>query len=259
MFSPRTRGCSLTVGSAVVENLVFPAHAGMFPPEEVYYTATTSFPRARGDVPATLVSPSPSTSFSPRTRGCSGLYHVLDPPTKVFPAHAGMFLAWATGPNMGASFPRARGDVPHRVRIRIARTGFSPRTRGCSRPQLALHILRKVFPAHAGMFLPSRWPRRPHHRFPRARGDVPPRDLRDPRLTRFPRARGDVPFLPARTIPAFWFSPRTRGCSPYVWGGVHWGDVFPAHAGMFPNKHLARRPTPSFPRARGDVPSSTPR
>ena len=90
-FSPRTRGCSRFAATRKGGKSVFPAHAGMFPPEEVYYTATTSFPRARGDVPATLVSPSPSTSFSPRTRGCS--QHIVEfrLPPLVFPAHAGMF------------------------------------------------------------------------------------------------------------------------------------------------------------------------
>ena len=53
--------------------------------------------------------------------------------TRVFPAHAGMFLA-------GCAY-----DGP--------KDSFSPRTRGCSLDIQLGAALQVVFPAHAGMFL----------------------------------------------------------------------------------------------------------
>ena len=94
--------------------------------------------------------------------------------------------------------------------------------------------LAYVFPAHAGMFLP--------HAPTGVVGGG------------FPRARGDVPYTKRCKQESNLFSPRTRGCSGIKNRSRFFGNVFPAHAGMF----LPWKPwiliTKRFPRARGDVP-----
>ena len=151
---------------------------------------------------------------------------------------------------------------------------FSPRTRGCSYFAGQATGLPRVFPAHAGMFLPpciGLWPKTS---FPRARGDVPswPRSVAG--MTVFSRARGDVPSGTDFDVYTLVFSPRTRGCSvngetiapdTFVFP-AHAGmfltgietvplvAVFPAHAGMFRRDGDAPPSRRCFPRARGDVP-----
>ena len=132
-------------------------------------------------------------------------------------------------------FPRIRGDVPfHLVHIEQA-FWFSPHTRGCSGYFHMLEPHQNVFPAYAGMFrLPKRCRRR-RARFPRIRGDVPPRAVSMP--------------VPSR------FSPHTRGCSGLVTHRSGEPTVFPAYAGMFRTGHPPVGGAHRFPRIRGDVPA----
>ena len=156
----------------------------------------------------------------------------------VFPAHAGMFLIFKIAPWIGASFPRARGDVPSGLKHRLYHDRFSPRTRGCSASFTDMGVFSSVFPAHAGMFLMD--------------------TDNQTQLKSFPRARGDVPLRPGRRrVPAA-FSPRTRGCSGCVGFRGQFLLVFPAHAGMFRTLLTAQHVPLCFPRARGDVPSPDP-
>ena len=91
-----------------------------------------------------------------------------------------------------------------------------------------------VFPAYAGMFLPSRTIDDVQEGFPRIRGDVPGnRDY-----------RGEIR----------WFSPHTRGCSELSNRCGHGRLVFPAYAGMFRTGRKSGGISISFPRIRGDVP-----
>ena len=172
-FSPRTRGCSFFAGAHDAGTLVFPAHAGMFRCMWCVAMRCGCFPRARGDVPPASRPTRAANRFSPRTRGCSALAIRRPNGDIVFPAHAGMFLMTPSRDRRTACFPRARGDVPAVVNAAALSAPFSPRTRGCS----ALAIRRPngdiVFPAHAGMFLPSLRPVGGGVGFPRARGDVP--------------------------------------------------------------------------------------
>ena len=95
-FSPRTRGCSFVAGERASILTVFPAHAGMFRVRQDVSNHTSSFPRARGDVPAISFSSSASQAFSPRTRGCSPPAISTCKASPVFPAHAGMFRPGAS-------------------------------------------------------------------------------------------------------------------------------------------------------------------
>ena len=113
---------------------------------------------------------------------------------------------------------------------------FSPHTRGCSSRAIFLPIFSPVFPAYAGMFRSWRGAGCPCGSFPRIRGDVPMR------------------LLPHRRAPVF--SPHTRGCSEPRRVRLPDGPVFPAYAGMFLDGQKDRKTERSFPRIRGDVPSS---
>ena len=152
-----------------------------------------SFPRVRGDVPGLCGPKWCGAWFSPRARGCSGENHGFLPHRLVFPACAGMFRGCLFAANNHRGFPRVRGDVPGKKRLEDESTLFSPRARGCSCLAPPPPFIVLVFPACAGMFLPS----------PSIGGG----------RVRFPRVRGDVP-IPLPTGPkGDQFSPRARGCS----------------------------------------------
>ena len=174
--------------------------------------------------------------FSPLTRGCSSPPPVSPPPVSVFPAHAGMFLRGSVPQTRHARFPRSRGDVPSFENSRALPNTFSPLTRGCSSLYPAKRNSRTVFPAHAGMF--------------------PVIDLEPGHLLRFPRSRGDVPHCTQPNGTHEPFSPLTRGCSPSSTLNQVTCYVFPAHAGMFPVVTVEEQNGTSFPRSRGDVPST---
>ena len=154
----------------------------------------------------------------------------------VFPACAGMFRLGHTFVQFLHGFPRVRGDVPLENIEPDTKSEFSPRARGCSYHCLQCCENRQVFPACAGMFPPVRTSGELHGSFPRVRGDVPV-----PHRVRVRAAR---------------FSPRARGCSATCSPSKARQVVFPACAGMFPQGCIKHDNTTSFPRVRGDVPTS---
>ena len=194
------------------------------------------FPRVRGDVPSPLAHNNSSGKFSPRARGCSAAQRASASSNVVFPACAGMFLGALQCSRHKRGFPRVRGDVPALALPAQAAALFSPRARGCSSSAPGTPASTGVFPACAGMFPRQVSPQRFHRRFPRVRGDVP-----IPTGNRRGRSR---------------FSPRARGCSPTCSPSKARQVVFPACAGMFPQGCIKHDNTTSFPRVRGDVPTS---
>ncbi len=114
----------------------------------------------------------------------------------------------------------------------------SPRPRGCSRVGRAADAAHRLLPAPAGMF-----PR--HCSTSTAR-------------TTAPRARGDVPEVAGGQPHHTLCSPRPRGCSRDVPHGHVRVPLLPAPAGMFPTYRRGSAATGSAPRARGDVPESSP-
>ena len=237
------------------------------------------FPRIRGDVPPLGRCLGICRMFSPHTRGCSyvncdGLYEL-----KVFPAYAGMFRGSVRRGHSSMRFPRIRGDVPAILRAAVMLIRFSPHTRGCSYLSPVKLVVRFVFPAYAGMFLPSVQTISgvqtfsPHTRgcsfcflarylaitvFPAYAGMFRRCMFCRPRSRGFPRIRGDVPIIGRRSGAASEFSPHTRGCSyseDYTDATV---EVFPAYAGMFPPSSTSCKRYSRFPRIRGDVPNRLP-
>ena len=90
--------------------------------------------------------------FSPRARGCSLLSGFVSTTILVFPACAGMFLAFDTSALVSIRFPRVRGDVPRLSNFAVDGDLFSPRARGCSIGRDRHWQNDVVFPACAGMF-----------------------------------------------------------------------------------------------------------
>jgi len=70
----------------------------------------------------------------------------------VFPAYAGVFLAFYFGTQKEKSVPRIRGGVPKGNRASPLAKACSPHTRGCSSYLLRMEERRQVFPAYAGVF-----------------------------------------------------------------------------------------------------------
>ncbi len=233
--SPRTRGCSRRPRGVGLPADVLPAHAGLFPAAAPRPSSRLCPPRARGAVPSSTTPPACADASSPRTRGCS------------LPRHDG------GGLDLGP--PRARGAVPPPRRRRNPSCMSSPRTRGCSHGEIGVGVVESVLPAHAGLFPPQSPKPPPKAGPPRARGAVPAwcervagehgssprtrgcsllrRRLR-PVRRRPPRARGAVPHAGMAVFLTGQSSPRTRGCSGQDGGVGPFGQVLPAHAGLFP-------------------------
>ena len=134
----------------------------------------------------------------------------------------------------GPGFPRTRGDGPWLHTCVPGLIEVSPHTRGWTRGQPRGHVADPGFPAHAGMdpAASGRWRR--GRRFPRTRGDGPP--------------RWPAPVLDSRV------SPHTRGWTRPAPRRRSRPRGFPAHAGMDPCGCSEARPWSRFPRTRGDGP-----
>ena len=152
VFSPHARGCSGTYHLHFCHCTVFPACAGMFPPQLSPRNPHHRFPRMRGDVPVSVQITMLRRGFSPHARGCSCLSPRHRGYPAVFPACAGMFLSRIKSTANVDCFPRMRGDVPRYALAASTPLAFSPHARGCS-PQVVHDVLFvQVFPACAGMF-----------------------------------------------------------------------------------------------------------
>ena len=151
-FSPRARGCSPQSLVSIFVFLVFPACAGMFLDHRFLERGWWGFPRVRGNVPFLFHFALGGSTFSPRARGCSSYTQAETPPSRVFPACAGMFRSKTVPLSTLSRFPRVRGDVPRKPIARLYFDRFSPRARGCSDLKTSTQSLTMVFPACAGMF-----------------------------------------------------------------------------------------------------------
>ena len=90
--------------------------------------------------------------FPPHTRGCTLWPPSRLAPTRVSPAHAGMYPTGTCMCGRRIGFPRTRGDVPWRVNHLYSDSRFPPHTRGCtSLVHVRIPVL-PVSPAHAGMY-----------------------------------------------------------------------------------------------------------
>ena len=172
-FPPHTRGCTQKRIGIMALIKVSPAHAGMYRRHRRNHGCRRCFPRTRGDVPGATKVWGIDTEFPPHTRGCTlgRISTVIS--DRVSPAHAGMYPSKPGWKPRMYRFPRTRGDVPINKSIPPVNIMFPPHTRGCTHDPHRPEDVKKVSPAHAGMYPVGRSPPIRFIRFPRTRGDVP--------------------------------------------------------------------------------------
>ena len=197
---------------------------------------TVSFPRTRGDVPLAAPPGDARAALPPHARGCTCRTPPPIPRTRASPARAGMYPPCGRKPRRARGFPRTRGDVPVAAGTRGGESRLPPHARGCTPASVHSSNPTVASPARAGMYQNAV-----------ALYQVHPG---------FPRTRGDVPFTwPGQTTPA-WLPPHARGCTPAYPAPRAPRTASPARAGMYlPGLPEAGRGR-SFPRTRGDVPST---
>ncbi len=172
----------------------------------------------RGDRPSSSRETTGPNKFTPHARGSTGsrIHHIHG--ILVYPACAG--IDRSSGPTAwpSSSLPRMRGDRPTEDDGYIVSKGFTPHARGSTPRSRDHRLLDTVYPACAGI---DRWPQKsrgPCPSLPRMRGDRPSPLLLSPFRIRFtPHARG---------------STAGRGCA-----GTN-GYVYPACAGIDPQKEV---------------------
>ena len=146
-------------------------------------------------------------------RGCFLLHHRGRGAPGLFPAHAGVFLLLPVFLGDAHPFPRACGGVSTSIRNLSLPAYFSPRMRGCFLIEESDEPLRRLFPAHAGVFREFSMRASLAEAFPRACGGV------------------SIAVLSDDGLPSF--SPRMRGCFPIFYLSWLRNALFPAHAGVF--------------------------
>ena len=213
---------------------VFPAHAGVFLRWSSSVRTCGGLPRTRGGVPPLRGWRVLYPGSSPHTRGCSRPGQHRPGAVRVFPAHAGVFPTTSSARCSARRLPRTRGGVPNPT-AQVRQVGkSSPHTRGCSQRRTLDQAGSQVFPAHAGVFLDG---------VQAMKG-----------AARLPRARGGVPFVGPVARAFNVSSLHTRGCSPDGPEPLVQGEVFPAHAGVFPTPCDRATAASRLPRTRGGVP-----
>ena len=233
-FTPHARGSTHDFDTLAVVGTVYPACAGIDPPEGQNQNHLRSLPRMRGDRPVMATSCSLFRMFTPHARGSTvgGLFefraHV------VYPACAGIDHS-GHGSGWGRKrLPRMRGDRPHSVNVFKRLPAFTPHARGSTEQHRAFQRELIVYPACAGIDPYTRLTGRLEHGLPRMRGDRPnisPISTFDQRFT--PHARGSTNLVRSKNL--------RKG-------------VYPACAGIDPLAGKDRITRPCLPRMRGDRP-----
>ena len=133
--SPHTRGCFPPGAARSILVYVFPAYAGVFPTMTQFTARLKSLPRIRGGVSVGGKDRFTPSESSPHTRGCFRQGFLILIRSTVFPAYAGVFLAFPLFSGHAICLPRIRGGVSDSASSRIMLLGSSPHTRGCFRRQ----------------------------------------------------------------------------------------------------------------------------
>ncbi len=152
-----------------------PAHAGMVPTTLQSPGVAVWFPRPRGDGPGPQLSVIAGNGVPPPTRGWPHQWHDWRRHVRGSPAHAGMAPAGRQPSRAGRGFPRPRGDGPSPPVVANAPPAVPPPTRGWPFPIHMPQRRDRGSPAHAGMAPTAASQCVSCGRFPRPRGDGPPR------------------------------------------------------------------------------------
>ena len=158
-------------------------------------------------------------------------------PFRVYPACAGIDHCLAFYIAKRGGLPRMRGDRPYAQQLRDEKAQFTPHARGSTSEGTEKGDKPKVYPACAGI------------------------DLRTIQATLqnfcLPRMRGDRPKNSCRKRLTFLFTPHARGSTVSFRDCLEPKLVYPACAGIDPQKELRAAAARRLPRMRGDRPPDT--
>ena len=230
--SPRTRGTAAPSLRARRSCRFIPAHAGNRWKHRQLDGHITVHPRARGEQVRVNRPRARAAGSSPRTRGTGPGESAARPGRRFIPAHAGNRQSRPAPGRRGSVHPRARGEQSRIYRVRVLKSGSSPRTRGTVGHRAFGHLPHRFIPAHAG--------------------NSPPPPPASCRKSVHPRARGEQTGEHVGTDEPVGSSPRTRGTADPGAPAPCCRRFIPAHAG---NSVLLRPCTKArsvHPRARGE-------
>ena len=147
---PPTRGIpALSIFFVIVARST-PAHAGNTASATTAGTATTVYPRPRGEYPRSYTTARSVVGLPPPTRGIPRDYHYLLVRIGSTPAHAGNTAPTFAKPTPLRVYPRPRGEYPRLSPPPPPLSGLPPPTRGIrAAGELAPRVYRST-PAHAG-------------------------------------------------------------------------------------------------------------
>ena len=129
-FTPHARGSTLGRRLRGLEERVYPACAGIDPPQPPALTRNNSLPRMRGDRPPSAHSANLVNGFTPHARGSTFLTLENKEVVEVYPACAGIDLPNCLYPAGAVCLPRMRGDRPLHSLPSSSIAGFTPHARG---------------------------------------------------------------------------------------------------------------------------------
>ena len=136
-------------------------------------TKKTRLPRIRGDRPPQGLRSARCGWATPHTRGSTSSVLLTLPYSPGYPAYAGIDPHTTTSPPHFPRLPRIRGDRPPRIHSGCHHSRATPHTRGSTLYYFPIHVLRRGYPAYAGIDRLSSAGTITAKRLPRIRGDRP--------------------------------------------------------------------------------------
>ena len=234
-FTPHARGSTLGKKRPFLLWEVYPACAGIDPPNTIHHHARRRLPRMRGDRPFEEGVWIDRGAFTPHARGSTYWMIVSTHWMLVYPACAGIDLIRNQVALDVFCLPRMRGDRPYYSACEHCDALFTPHARGSTRETWYAAYPHRVYPACAGIDRVYRSIRPGKTRLPRMRGDRPGRvDIPQQVIVFTPHARGSTSPGPVEPL-----------------GHI----VYPACAGIDPKRSDQSSDGHGLPRMRGDRPA----
>ena len=230
--SPLTRGKQAYARDYRQSDGLIPAHAGKTSVLSVLEFIDGAHPRSRGENVFQVMRIWPRSGSSPLTRGKLQSGDVLVLPARLIPAHAGKTPPDVVAPIYIPAHPRSRGENRPCPRLRDARRGSSPLTRGKLGDGGVHWSLLRLIPAHAG---------KTRSRIYSGRS-----------VWAHPRSRGENRRAQSLSIVSTGSSPLTRGKRICGCAAVPAAGLIPAHAGKTSALRRTRRSSTAHPRSRGE-------
>ena len=153
MFTPHARGSTHQGFFFCNPTSVYPACAGIDLQQSVMLSNSRRLPRMRGDRPLHEWNDPVSERFTPHARGSTLLARTSALFSPVYPACAGIDLAWSKVVRAQRRLPRMRGDRPYEYYNCNWELGFTPHARGSTVQDWRKRHGGVVYPACAGIDL----------------------------------------------------------------------------------------------------------